>query len=71
MSDKTFLHLAREKRGRHQDDVAKKFKVTQATVSNWELAKCVPHPSLWEAIAKEYGVEVDDLFEHFKEAKAS
>lgn len=70
-ADKTFLHHAREKRGRHQEDVAKKFKVSQATVSHWETGKYAPHPSIWEALAREYAVEVADLFRHFKKAKAA
>lgn len=67
---KSFLALARERKGLSQEQLAVRLDVTQATISNWEHG-AVPHPRLWPKVAKEYGVSKGEIVRHFTEAKAS
>lgn len=52
---------AREVSGLSQKDVAQKIGVDQSAVSLWEKGKTRPRAALLPAIAKLYGVTVDEL----------
>ena len=62
------LQAARERKGLNQGDVALQLDVTQATISNWESGRTMPHPSRWDDLARVYGVSVTSLSRHFREA---
>lgn len=47
--------------GLRQVDVAKRLKVDQTAVSNWEIGRRKPRKQMAEKLAKLYGCTVDDL----------
>lgn len=47
--------------GLRQVDVAKKLKVDQTAVSNWEVGRRKPRKPIAKKLAKLYGCTVDDL----------
>ena len=61
----------RAKKGLSQGDVARTLFVTQQAVSKWESGKGYPDLPTLQALAKLYGVPVDDLVgtEEYSEAK--
>lgn len=51
----------REKKNLYQKDIAKIFKVEQATVSNWENGKRIPDSEMLIKLANFFNVSVDYL----------
>lgn len=55
------LNAARVNAGLTQEDVAKQLKVSKNTVVNWEKGKSSPDIAKGKALAKLFGMSVDDL----------
>lgn len=55
------LNAARVNAGLTQEDVAKRLGKSKNTVVNWEKGKSAPDIETGKALAKLYGVSVDDL----------
>lgn len=55
------LNAARVNAGLTQEDVAKQLKVSKNTVVNWENGKSSPNIEKGKALAKLFGMSVDDL----------
>ena len=70
--DKTSpLTRARKRKGKSQDEFARLFDVTQATISNWESGSAAPDPAAWPHISEVYGVSLTKLLEFFTRARAA
>ena len=55
------LNAARVNAGLTQEDVAKLFGVSKNTVVNWEKGRSFPDIETGKALAKLFGMSVDDL----------
>jgi transcriptional regulator with XRE-family HTH domain len=66
---KTIREL-REERGQTQLDLAVAVGVTPATVYNWERGKYEPKASQLRALARYFGVSMDDIAFEGEEVKA-
>ncbi len=63
MSLGTKVRQFREAKRLSQEDLALRLDVTQSTISNIESDKSVPNSLLLSRIAKELGVDINQLFE--------
>lgn len=63
MSLGTRVRQYREAKSWSQDDLAFRLDVTQSTISNIESDKSVPNSLLLSRIAKELGIDMNQLFE--------
>lgn len=60
----TFRDLLK-KRGLTQDQLAKKLKVSQQTISQWCIGATAPGRKRWSKVAKTLGVSVEQLLDCF------
>lgn len=60
----TFKELLK-KRGMTQEQLAKKLKVTQSTVSQWCSGATAPQRKIWSKVAKALGISVEELLDCF------
>lgn len=52
-----------EYRGKHsQKEMAKKYKVSQQTWSNWELGKRTPNLNIIKKIEDDSGIPMEEIF---------
>ena len=58
---KLTLKAARVNTGLSQKEAAKKLKVSNKTLSNWEKGTTMPRPNKIDAICELYGVSYDVL----------
>ena len=58
---KITLKAARVNAGKTQDEAAKAVKKTKNTIQNYESGKSVPDIETGKALAKLYGMSVDDI----------
>ncbi|MET3535689.1 helix-turn-helix domain-containing protein [Chryseobacterium limigenitum] len=63
MSLGTKVRQYREAKNWSQDDLAFKLDVTQSTISNIESDKSIPNSMLLSRIAKEFEIDMNQLFE--------
>lgn len=56
-----------KKKGMTQEQLAKKLKVSQQTISQWCVGATAPGRKLWSKVAKALGVSVEQLLNCFEE----
>jgi len=56
------LRQLRRRNGRTQEELAEALGVTSQAVSRWETGSCYPDTELLPAIARYFGVSIDELF---------
>lgn len=61
----TFKELLK-KRGMTQEQLAKRLKVTQSTVSQWCKSITAPQRRIWKRVAQALEVSVEELLECFE-----
>ena len=61
----TFKELLK-KRGMTQDQLAKKLKVSQQTISQWCIGATAPGRKSWSKVAKTLNISVEQLLNCFE-----
>jgi len=56
------LAAARVNAGMTQDDVAREFHVSKATIINWEKGKVIPSTATVEKLCRTYKIPQDNIF---------